>query len=109
MWKKTGGEKLNCWEMKKCGREPGGNNIELLGLCPAALEKRLDGVHGGKHAGRACWMIAGTFCQGQIQGMFAKKIRTCKDCDFYQRVRIKEGTDFIPSSILLRRLDPVLK
>jgi hypothetical protein len=107
MWKKTGGKKLNCWEMKQCGREPGGSSVELLGICPAALDKRLEGVHGGNNAGRACWMIAGTYCQGKIQGVFAQKLGTCADCDFYKRVKIKEGSDFLPSSVLLHRLDPV--
>jgi hypothetical protein len=53
-------------------------------------------------------MIAGTFCQGRVQGVFAQKYRTCRECDFYQRVRVKEGPDFIPSNVLLPKLDPVL-
>jgi len=72
------------------------------------LEDRLDGVHGGKKGGRACWMIAGTFCQGKVHGLHAQKYLTCKDCDFYQRVHFKEGMDIIPSAVLLRRLDKVL-
>ena len=47
----------NCWEHKKCGREPGGSETESLGVCPAAVESRLDGVHGGRNAGRACWIV----------------------------------------------------
>ncbi len=64
--------KLNCWEFKKCGREPGGAKVEELGVCPAATDCRLDGVHGGHSSGRACWVIAGTYCRGQVQGEFAK-------------------------------------
>lgn len=107
MWKRVGLTKLNCWEVKKCGREPGGEHVAELGICPAAVDRRLDGVHDGENGGRACWMIAGTFCQGQIQGLYAQKYRTCRECDFYQKVKVKEGEAFIPSTILLRRLDPV--
>ena len=30
--------RLNCWEVKKCGREPGGKSVATLGVCPAASE-----------------------------------------------------------------------
>jgi hypothetical protein len=61
-------DKKNCWEVMKCGREPGGKNAEELGVCPASTDERLSGTHGGKHAGRACWVIAGTFCDSVVQG-----------------------------------------
>ena len=47
--------KKNCWEIKNCGREPSGNKVEELGVCPAATEVRLNAVHEGTNAGRACW------------------------------------------------------
>ena len=67
-------------------------------MCPAATFKKLDGVHGGKNAGRACWVIAGTFCHGETKGCFAKKITHCHECEFYQEVR---NEDF-PDAVLLR-------
>ncbi|MBU0730747.1 MAG: hypothetical protein KKE17_06240 [Proteobacteria bacterium] len=85
-------KKSNCWEFKKCGRESGGAKASELGVCAAATEKRLDGVHGGINAGRACWVVAGTFCGGKVQGLFARKYDTCKECDFYKLV-IKENFD----------------
>ena len=78
--------KKNCWEYKECDREPGGDKVEELGICPAATEKRLDGVHGGRNAGRACWVIAGTFCGGEVQGSYANKYPSCMDCDFFKLV-----------------------
>ncbi len=66
-------KKLNCWEFTKCGREPGGIREHELGTCPVPGEKRLDDVHGGVNAGRACWVGAGTLCDGKVQGSFAKK------------------------------------
>jgi hypothetical protein len=96
--------KKNCWEYKKCGREPNGVNVQALGICPVATEKRLDSVHGGKNAGRACWVVGGTFCQGKVQGTFALKYDTCIDCDFYKLVKGEEYPDFILSATLLPRL-----
>ncbi len=38
--------KLNCWEFRKCGREPGGIKVHESGVCPAPLEIEVDGIHG---------------------------------------------------------------
>ena len=97
-------EKANCWQFKKCGREPGGSKIKDLGICPAATDKRLDDIHGGLHAGRACWVIAGTFCGGKIQGTFAQKFSSCRECDFYQIVFEEETHNFFPAHKLIARL-----
>lgn len=96
--------KLNCWEFKKCGREPGGAKVKDLGVCPAATETRTEGVHGGKCGGRACWAIAGTLCKGQVQGTYAQKGHNCFVCDFYLLVRNEEGKDFLLSGDILRKL-----
>jgi len=77
----------NCWESKKCGREPGGAHAHELGVCPAATETRVNGVHGGKNGGRTCWMIAGTMCTGEVIGTYAAKMASCQACDFYQQVQ----------------------
>ena len=58
--------KQNCWEYKKCGRQPGGSKVAELGICPVAVENRTDAVNGGKNAGRACWAVTGSFCGGKI-------------------------------------------
>ena len=97
-------EKVNCWQFKKCGREAGGARIMDLGICPAATEERLDGIHGGLNSGRACWVVAGTLCEGEIQGIFSDKYGTCKECDFYQIVLGQEIQNFIPSYELLALL-----
>lgn len=84
-------EKRNCWQHKKCGRESGGAREGELGTCPASTEQRLDGIHGGKNAGRACWVIAGTYCDGKVQGTYAEKERNCLACDFHRMVRSEES------------------
>lgn len=96
--------KTNCWEFKRCGREPGGRNQKELGICPATTEKRLDGIHGGKNAGRACWVVSGTFCGGVVQGTFARKFLNCEICEFYKSVKEEENPNFQLSPLLLARL-----
>lgn len=95
---------INCWEFKKCGREPGGIKAEDLGVCLAATEKKLNGVHGGKNAGRACWAVCGTLCGGEVQGTFADKIGNCKVCDFYKLVWTENIDDFVHIGALIRML-----
>ena len=94
----------NCWEYKQCGRQKGGAHVRDLGVCPAASENKLDGVHGGMNAGRACWVVAGTLCQGNVQGSYAHKYTSCNSCDFYQEVKQKEYPKFHFSAVLLDRL-----
>jgi len=61
-------------------------------------------VHGGKSSGRACWVVAGTFCGGTIQGTFARKQVACKRCDFYKKVHHEEGRRIESNQSLLGRL-----
>ncbi len=82
--------KMNCWEFKKCGREPGGPKVAELGVCPAAANTDLDGAHGGRNAGRACWVVAGSLCGGKIQGTYAMKLLNCWRCDFMNSVKREE-------------------
>jgi len=96
--------KKNCWEVMNCGREPGGRNAEASGVCPASTDERLDNVHGGSNAGRTCWVVAGTFCEGRVQGTFAQKLKDCSSCEFYRQVRIEEGADYQTALVLLKKL-----
>jgi hypothetical protein len=57
---------MNCWEFKKCGKMD----------CPVQINDR----------GRECWLIAGTFCGGVVQGEFAQKLDNCMQCEFYKKV-----------------------
>jgi len=79
----------------KCGRELGGKNAEELGVCPVVTCDSLDGVHGGKNAGRVCWVVAGTMCGGEVVGSFARKYKDCRDCDFYKAVKKEEDSHFL--------------
>ncbi|MCI5120347.1 MAG: hypothetical protein D3908_03965 [Candidatus Electrothrix sp. AUS4] len=84
---------LNCWEFKNCGREPGGKNSALFGVCPVALEEEIDGIHGGKNAGRCCWLIASSYGSRGPFGCFGSEFTKCEECEFYKMV--KEDTDLL--------------
>ncbi len=64
---------MNCWEFMKCGCEVGGVMEKEMGVCPAYP------LH-GKH----CAFIAGTLCGGNVQGVFANKLKSCIECEFYR-------------------------
>jgi hypothetical protein len=100
--------KKNCWEEKKCGREPNGSKVKEFGVCPATSLKVINGVNGGINGGRACWAIAGTLCGGKIQGSFALKLTNCMNCQFFKDVFIEEdkkGT-YVPTGKVLKMLNP---
>ncbi len=87
--------KQNCWEFMKCGRQPDGERVAELGICPAAIEASANGLNGGKNGGRICWAVSGTFCGGKVQGTFAKKKQSCMECEFFKMVNQEEGHSFI--------------
>ncbi len=82
--------KKNCWEFKNCGRQPGGAKAAELGVCPATTLEDLDGAHGGKNGGRACWAVVGSLCGGKIQGTYAQKLHNCWRCEFMNIVKREE-------------------
>ncbi|MCP4684016.1 MAG: hypothetical protein GY867_01085 [bacterium] len=91
----------NCWEVKNCGREPGGAKASELGVCPAATDKSVNGLNGGKNGGRTCWYIAGTFCGGLVQGSMAQKLSNCMECEFFKQVAREEKADLVESKAVL--------
>jgi len=52
-----------CWEVKNCQATE----------CPS---------HGKEHI--RCWLVAGTYCRGEVQGRFAQKVGDCAKCEVYQ-------------------------
>jgi CRP-like cAMP-binding protein len=85
-------KKLNCWEFMGCRRQPGGADADKDGICIAAADSSYDGINSGKNAGRVCWAVAGTCCDGEIQGTFAEKRDSCTSCPFYRLVQEEEST-----------------
>lgn len=86
--------KRNCWEFKKCGREPGGRRADELGVCAAATHKRMHGVNGGINGGRICWVVAGTYSTYRVSNLecsMAKNIKSCMSCEFHRQVLKEEG------------------
>ena len=89
--------KINCWEYIRCERQPGGKLHNTDGGCPAAIDGMKDGINSGNNGGRSCWTIAGTFCFGEVQGSYAKKIPGCMDCGFFWLV-VDEEDDLMLSA-----------
>ena len=96
--------KENCWQFKKCGRQPDGEKVGELGVCPAATEEDAEGINCGKNGGRSCWALAGTLCGGEVQGTFASKLANCMQCDFYKLVLCEEGKAFVQSKKIQERI-----
>jgi hypothetical protein len=84
--------KINCWEFKKCGRQPGGHKVSELGICPASTEIRTNGIHGGKNGGRCCWAVLATNCSGgnSKESLFSQKLKECISCEFYKKTFAEE-------------------
>jgi hypothetical protein len=94
----------NCWEYMKCGKGLDKSEKPGNGVCPAVKEAKLDGLHGGINAGRACWVIAGTLCNNMVQGSFIQKLDSCLECDFYLMVMSEERPDFHNPGYILRKI-----
>ena len=60
-----GSETIRCWEIKGCRNEE----------CPSYGDQDY-----------RCWLTTGTLCGGQVQGEFAKKIKTCFDCEIFKNI-----------------------
>lgn len=84
-------KRINCWEVLRCGREPGGTKVPEEGICPAALDSKADGVNSGTNGGRVCWAISGTFCGFQAEGSEAVRLISCLSCEFFKQVLQEEG------------------
>ena len=54
------------------------------------------GCNNGKNGGRICWVVAGTFCDGKVQGIFAQKYRKCLKCVFLSNVIEEDSFIFKP-------------
>jgi len=76
-----GMELLNCWDIKKCGRQKGGKKIKELGECIVSKEGM----------GHSCWAVGGTLCGGKIQGTTAQKIGFCTSCEVYEIYNRSKG------------------
>jgi len=91
----------NCWDFMKCDFGPDRTKRKTKTVCAAAKESRLDGVHGGRFGGRACWFVNDTSeCGVGASGDFSNKYPVCMNCKFYWKVREEEG-EYFEMSLLL--------
>ena len=75
--------RLNCCNFKRCGREPGGRNISIFGVCSAPVAIGFDGMNNGRNGGRSCWIIRESACEQVMRKCCVQEIRECRQCDFY--------------------------
>ncbi len=85
--------KQNCWEVKRCGREPGGHRTASHGLCLCATAAHLDGANGGRNGGRICWQVRAN-SPGLPGAPDCQDATGCLDCGFIYRVVQEAGTGF---------------
>lgn len=97
--------KKNCWEFKRCGKEPGGSHEHENGKCLVPLMSMYNGINDGHNGGRVCWLISGSLCGGEMQMAFSEKLKSCNTCDFYSTVTAEEGKNI---SMSLRALEDLL-
>lgn len=96
--------KINCWEVMKCGKTGLGIRGRFQEICPARLEARLDGIHGGRNGGRACWVIENTLCGGKRPETTEVKRAGCASCKFFLQVHAEERRDLIVADTYLSSL-----
>jgi hypothetical protein len=101
-------QKLNCWEIMNCGREPGGLNTDELGVCHAATDTSSDKTNEGINGGRVCWSVAGTLSGRDVCGHYAKNTPSCMTCKVFKQIRSEEGSNFNITQVNLRTASPVL-
>ncbi|KJR43855.1 two component signal transduction response regulator [Candidatus Magnetoovum chiemensis] len=66
-------DRQRCWEYMNCPENVYTN-------CPVYL----------KFAGRRCWLIAGTLGEEKSFCIFTKTLKSCKHCDFYNKIKRSE-------------------
>ena len=66
-----------CWVIKKCPRKH-------REKCPAWEFQ----------AGRLCWFINGTICEGTVQRDWNNKMKMCRDCEVLQPLLNPQGARF---------------
>lgn len=96
--------KMNCWDVMKCSMTGEGIRGRFRDVCPARLETRLDGIHGGMNGGRACWTVSNTLCGSLRQAPAAQCIWKCADCRFFRQVHDEEPRDVIVVDAYLNSL-----
>jgi len=85
---------MNCWEFKNCGREPGGENSQKLGICRASVESKFNGINHGNNAGRYCWKVKISEENSNVADKTLSSIMTCIECDFFIKVKEEEKNGF---------------
>ena len=98
--------KLNCWEYRNCGMEPGGIFSEIYGTCPVPTMMKYDGANGGRGAGRVCWRVKNK-ATAKGRDLCRHHRQSCIHCDFYRRVQSEEEVHVLSETV--REITDVFK
>ena len=71
---------INCWEYKKCGQEKLDDRDK--NKCPVVKLADFG-------AGKVCWLIHASRCDGKLQGGAGSKYMDCKKCSFFKKMHQK--------------------
>ena len=82
--------RMNCWEFKQCGREPGGRNVEKYGRCSVPVSVEHNGMNNGKNGGRSCWILREAACEKIMRACRVDEIKECRQCRFHIHVKKSE-------------------
>lgn len=63
---------MNCWEVMKCGRVPGGDRVGEFGVCPAYPDN-----------GEQCARLLDTKCGPNPPESLDLKLHHCLKCEFH--------------------------
>jgi len=69
-----------CWAIKKC-------SPDQKAQCPAWEFK----------AGKLCWFINGTICEGAVQKNWKEKMKICRSCEVFQTYFNLKRKSFLPT------------
>ena len=83
--------KLNCWEVMKCGKGLSENDNSKYNSCPITTATSANGLNGGVNAGRICWIMAESCCNGEVKCSKLHRKDSCFSCEFRYKVTAEEG------------------
>lgn len=77
---------MNCWEVKQCGRIPGGDKVTELGLCPAWPDH-----------GHDCFLITGACAASGSPELGRAR---CQACEHYQSIQASLHSDLLSRNLV---------
>jgi len=84
-------DKVNCWEVQGCRERELRDEGPGYSVCTVPRAAAMDGLNGGRAAGRICWSVPGALCRADDGRADGETHPRCLECSFFARVRREEG------------------